>query len=61
LLQPALFVSLTEEHARIEADRNNSVNSQISGSSVLSSSRSKSRLIEQILGYVVNSTEFMNR
>ncbi|XP_051206671.1 uncharacterized protein [Lolium perenne] len=59
--QPALFVSLTEEHARIKADRNNSVNSQISGSSVLSSSRSKSRLIEQILGYVVNSTEFMNR
>lgn len=59
--QPALFVSLTEENARIEADPSNSANSQINGSSVLSSSRSKSILVEQMLGYIVNSTELMNR
>jgi hypothetical protein len=59
--QPALFVSLTEENARIKADCRNCVNSQINGSSVLSSLRSKSRLVEQMLGYIVNSAELMNR
>jgi hypothetical protein len=61
LLQPAIFVALTEENASIKADHNNSANSQINGSSALNSSRSKSRLVEQILGYVVNSTEYMDR
>ena len=61
LLQPALFVLLTEENARIKTGCNNSANSQINSSSVLSSSGSKSKLVEQILGYIVNSTEFMNR
>jgi len=59
--QPALFVSLTEENARIKADRSNCTNSQINGSSVLTSSRSKSRLVEQMLGYIVNSSELVNR
>ncbi|XP_048540938.1 uncharacterized protein LOC125520147 [Triticum urartu] len=58
--QPALFVSLTEENAMIQADHSNSANSQTNGSSTLNSSRSNSRLVEQMLGYIENSTEFMN-
>ncbi|KAI4976566.1 hypothetical protein ZWY2020_050173 [Hordeum vulgare] len=58
--QPALFVSLTEENAMIQADHSNSANSQTNGSSTLNSPRSNSRLVEQMLGYIENSTEFMN-
>ncbi|CAM0911170.1 unnamed protein product [Alopecurus aequalis] len=59
--QPALFILLTEENASLTAGCNNSTNPQINGSSVLSSTRSKSKLVEQMLGYIVKSTGFMSR
>ncbi|KQJ96095.1 uncharacterized protein LOC100837705 isoform X4 [Brachypodium distachyon] len=59
--QPALFVSLTEQNTRVEADRSISTNSQINIFSPPIISRSNGDLVEKTLGYIAKSTDLLDR
>ncbi|CAN6299788.1 unnamed protein product [Urochloa humidicola] len=57
--QPAFLNSLIEQSMK-STDHNASTNNQNNGSSVVTS-KSNARLVDQILDYIVRSTELMNR
>ncbi|XP_062200605.1 uncharacterized protein LOC133903312 isoform X2 [Phragmites australis] len=57
--QPAFLISLTEQ-SRKPTDRNTAANNKINGLTVLTS-KNNARLVDQISGYIIRSTELMNR